>query len=1181
MTVNQFLAIANSALGGASTGYSFSDINEAATAINESFDNGTVNNGYLGCDAPKASLGDKVWEDTDKDGIQDSGENGIANVTVKLYTCADVLVATTTTNANGIYSFTNLTPGDYYVKFITPAGYTVTTKDAGSDNSKDSDIDASTGKTICTTLIAGENDLTWDAGFFVTPPPQTASIGDKVWEDSNHNGIQDSGENGIANVTVKLYTCANVLVATTTTNANGIYSFTNLNPADYYVAFTAPSGMAASPKDQGSNNATDSDADVTTGKTVCTTLSAGENDLTWDAGFYAECKNKIGDTVWHDKNVNGVQDGGEPGISGVEIKLYNSTGTLIATDVTDVNGKYLFENLPNGTYEVKISSVNFIATGVLFSTAQLKWYQSTTSQDCGSVDEDDDNDNDGIKNCTDDDDDNDGIKDDHDNDDDNDGKSDTEDCDDDNDGTHDDDEIDNDSDCDNDGIGNHSDDDDDNDGVKDDNDNDDDNDGVNDDNDEDDDNDGVKDDEHSNDNDENENDSDNQGNDSGCLTRIVVLNCNDNLNIDFGFYKTCVTLTKTADKQTANPGEVITYTLTTTNCGDIELHGGVDLVDQMLGINMNFVLAPGATKVVTKSYTVKATDCGNLVNNASAVGHPVDGSANVTSNATFTVIINCKSSLGDKVWEDTDKDGIQDNGENGIPNVTVNLYTCADVLVATTTTNANGEYLFNNLTPGDYYVVFVKPNGMIFTSQNSGSDDAKDSDVDITNGRTICTTLIAGENDLTWDAGLHNAASTCDLTKFTTYTQGGWGSPSNSGPGTIRDAYFSAVYPSGLTVGGTFTLKLTSAQAVEDYLPDGGTPAALTQNYINPTTAINVLAGQVVAMQLNVDYSAAGYLGATSYNLGSLNILSGPFSGMTVNQFLAIANSALGGANTGYSLSDINAAATAINENFDNGTVNNGYLGCDEPKASLGDKVWEDTNHNGIKDSGENGIANVTVKLYTCSDVLVATTTTNANGIYSFTNLNPGDYYVVFTTPSGMSASPNDQGSNDAADSDADVTTGKTICTTLTAGENDLTWDAGFYTPVVEEEADLKIEKTSNVTNANCGDNVTYTIKVTNQGPNTAANVSVNDILPASLLYQSATVSQGSFNSTSGLWTVGTLANGAVATLTLTVKIDCGTINSTVFDLGAAEGFNLFVLEDLNQPSSDTEGKVAVGHNAT
>ncbi|MDP3583308.1 MAG: SdrD B-like domain-containing protein, partial [Ignavibacteria bacterium] len=679
--------------------------------------------------------------------------------------------------------------------------------------------------------VNGSANVTSNATFTVIISCKS-SLGDKVWEDIDKDGIQDSGENGIPNVTVKLYTCADVLVATTTTNANGEYLFSNLTPGDYYVVFTAPAGYTITIKDAGSDNAKDSDADASTGKTICTTLTAGENDLTWDAGLF---------------------------------------------------------------------------------------------------------------------------------------------------------------------------------------------------------------------------------------------------------------------------------------------------------------VTPPPTP----------------------------------------------ASLGDKVWEDTNHNGIQDNGENGIANVTVKLYTCADVLVATTTSNPSGNYLFNNLTAGDYYVVFVKPNGMIFTFQNSGSDDAIDSDVDITNGKTICTTLIAGENDLTWDAGLYNVSSTCDLTKFTTYTQGGWGSPSNSGPGTIRDAYFSAVYPSGLTVGGTFTLKLTSAQAVEDYLPDGGTAAALTQNYVNPTTAINVLAGQVVAMQLNVDYSAAGYLGATSFNLGSLNILSGSFSGMTVSQFLAIANSALGGTNTGYSLSDINAAATAINENFDNGTVNNGYLGCDEPKASLGDKVWEDTNHNGIQDSGENGIANVTVKLYTCSDVLVATTTTNANGIYSFTNLNPGDYYVVFTTPSGMSASPKDQGSNDAADSDADVTTGKTICTTLTAGENDLTWDAGFYTPVVEEKADLKIEKTSNVTNANCGDNVTYTIKVTNQGPNTAANVSVNDILPASLLYQSATVSQGSFNSTSGLWTVGTLANGAIATLTLTVKIDCGTMNSTAFDLGAATGFNLFVIEDLNQPSSDTEGKVAVGHNAT
>ncbi|MDP2039174.1 MAG: SdrD B-like domain-containing protein, partial [Ignavibacteria bacterium] len=377
-----------------------------------------------------------------------------------------------------------------------------------------------------------------------------------------------------------------------------------------------------------------------------------------------------------------------------------------------------------------------------------------------------------------------------------------------------------------------------------------------------------------------------------------------------------------------------------------------------------------------------------------------------------------------------------------ISGLTITLTTTAGTLsAASATTGANGETGAITLNSSSVVVATVKakasveiPQGTKYVHKNL--PDAKQ--------KLVLATPASDEKEVTSDITFQT--NNCDLSKFTTYTQGGWGSPSNSGPGKIRDANFTTVYPSGLTVGGTYTIKLTSAQAVEDYLPDGGTPAALTQNYINPTTAINVLAGQVVALQLNVDYSAAGFLGSTSYSIGTLNILSGPFSGMTVNQFLAIANSTLGGANTGYSFSDINEAATAINENFDNGTVNNGYLGCDAPKASLGDKVWLDVDKDGIQDSGENGIASVTVKLYTCANVLVATTTTNANGIYSFTNLTPGDYYVVFTAPSGMTVSPKDQGSNNATDSDADVTTGKTVCTTLIAGENDLTWDAGFYT---------------------------------------------------------------------------------------------------------------------------------------
>ena len=55
------------------------------------------------------------------------------------------------------------------------------------------------------------------------------------------------------------------------------------------------------------------------------------------------------------------------------------------------------------------------------------------------------------------------------------------------------------------------------------------------------------------------------------------------------------------------------------------------------------------------------------------------------------------------------------------------------------------------------------------------------------------------------------------------------------------------------------------------------------------------------------------------------------------------------------------------------------------------------------------------------------------------------DYQVQFILPSGYAYSPQDQGSDDALDSDADPATGTTICTTLAPGENDLTWDAGMY----------------------------------------------------------------------------------------------------------------------------------------
>ena len=84
------------------------------------------------------------------------------------------------TLANGAYQFNNLAPGCYFVKFITPAGYTPTTANSGNDGT---DSDAVAGVTGPYSLVAGQTQNTVDAGFW-----QPASIGDFVWNDVNGNG---------------------------------------------------------------------------------------------------------------------------------------------------------------------------------------------------------------------------------------------------------------------------------------------------------------------------------------------------------------------------------------------------------------------------------------------------------------------------------------------------------------------------------------------------------------------------------------------------------------------------------------------------------------------------------------------------------------------------------------------------------------------------------------------------------------------------------------------------------------------------------------------------------------------------------------------------------------------------------------------------------------------------------
>lgn len=292
-----------------------------------------------------ASIGDRVWYDTNANGIQDPGELGAPGVTVTLFDAVGDAITNMVTDANGKYLFTGLLPGEYSLGFELPTGYIFSPQNQGSDSAVDSDPDIETGRTVPVTLAAGQADMTWDAGIWLP-----AAIGDRVWVDTNRDGIQDPDEVGLAGVVVNLYTADGVLVDTTTTDADGIYGFNELLAGDYFVEFELPTGYAFSPQNEGTDPALDSDADPDTGRTAIVTLNPGDNDLTWDAGVWP--LGAIGNFVWYDENENGLQDPGEPGVPGVTVRLWLDD-TLVATTVTDDDGFYLFQGLLAGTYEVE------------------------------------------------------------------------------------------------------------------------------------------------------------------------------------------------------------------------------------------------------------------------------------------------------------------------------------------------------------------------------------------------------------------------------------------------------------------------------------------------------------------------------------------------------------------------------------------------------------------------------------------------------------------------------------------------------------------------------------------------------------------------------------------------------------------------------------------------------------
>jgi serine-aspartate repeat-containing protein C/D/E len=297
------------------------------TCTRQSFDGGemtaeahvTAISDGLSITADSGSISGMKFNDVNGNGTQDKGETGLAGWTITL-TKPDASVITTTTAADGTYSFPNLADGTYTVAETMQDGWIQTMPSTG---------------TYAVTITSGAVITGQDFGNF-----KLGGIHGMKFNDLNGDGIKDTSEPGLPDWTIMLTKPDGSVIATTTTAADGTYNFTNLAAGTYVVGETQQTGWEQTyPMPPGTHT-----VDIVSGSEV----------MDKDFGNFKLNNFKpgtISGTKFDDVNVNGLQDKGEPGLEGWTITLTNQTGNIVTT-TTAADGTYSFPNLAAGTYVV-------------------------------------------------------------------------------------------------------------------------------------------------------------------------------------------------------------------------------------------------------------------------------------------------------------------------------------------------------------------------------------------------------------------------------------------------------------------------------------------------------------------------------------------------------------------------------------------------------------------------------------------------------------------------------------------------------------------------------------------------------------------------------------------------------------------------------------------------------------
>ena len=290
-----------------------------------------VNFGY----AEDYTVSGTVYYDKDRSETLNSGEPGFGGVTVNLLDEAGATVATTTTKADGTYSFAKLPAGKYTVK-VEPS-------DLLKKLEQTEDPDGTKDHTSGVVQVNHDNPSVQNVNFGYAT---NYTIKGTIYRDADRSESLEDGEKLYQGVTVDLLDASGNVVATTTTDAHGAYAFTNLEEGTYKVRVRKEGPIADLVQTE--------DPDATKENTSGDITLELNDPIKENVNFGYISDNSISGTIYRDDNRSNSLNGGEAGYPEQTVQLLDKDGQVIKTTKTDANGNYSFDNLPDGTYSVKV-----------------------------------------------------------------------------------------------------------------------------------------------------------------------------------------------------------------------------------------------------------------------------------------------------------------------------------------------------------------------------------------------------------------------------------------------------------------------------------------------------------------------------------------------------------------------------------------------------------------------------------------------------------------------------------------------------------------------------------------------------------------------------------------------------------------------------------------------------------